>query len=307
MTATQRGAVWSRGRLRHTWFGLLTLLGIAERGFFIPYRYAAQILPEDRRRSYDALECLMKDREGAFADFLAEMEGWAAALLALGQACAPGPRWNQVWYPRLDAAAAYTMIRHFAPRRIVEVGCGHSTRFVAQAVRDAGLESEILAIDPAPRADLATLPVTLRRSVVQATPLAAFTDLQAGDFLMIDSSHILVPGSDVDFLFGRVLPLLPAGVIVQVHDIFLPDDYPGAWHWRGYNEQQALLPLLTSGGWEVLFASHYAATRMTDRLAAGPLAALPLPEGAWETALWIRKTAGAPVSRDPGSQNRVLQ
>lgn len=292
MTATRRGDIWSREHLRHTWFGLLTLLGLAERGFFIPYRYAGQLRPEDRSHRYDALENLLRGREAVFADLLTEMEAMLETLLGLGGDPATGPRWNQDWYPRLDAAAAYTLIRHFGPKRIVEVGCGHSTRFVARAVADAGLDCDVLAIDPSPRTDLAALPLRFERSVVQAAPAAAFTELRAGDFLMIDSSHILLPGSDVDFLFGRVLPLLPAGVIVQIHDVFLPDDYPEAWHWRGYNEQQALLPLLASGGWEILFASHYVATRMTERLESGGLARLPLPQGARETALWLRKASG---------------
>ncbi len=298
MTAARRSDIWSREHLRHTWFGLLTLLGLAERGFFIPYRYAGQLRPEDRSHRYDVLESLLRSREAAFAALLTEMEAFQDTLLALDGGSALGPRWNQDWYPRLDAAAAYTLIRHFGPKRIVEVGCGHSTRFVACAVGDAGLDCDVLAIDPSPRANLARLPLRLQRSVVQAAPAASFASLQAGDFLMIDSSHILLPGSDVDFLFGRVLPLLPAGVIVQVHDVFLPDDYPEAWHWRGYNEQQALLPLLASGGWEILFSSHYVATRMVERLEAGGLARLPLPPGARETALWLRKTAGPLAPQD---------
>ena len=55
-----------------------------------------------------------------------------------------------------------------------------------------------------------------------------------------NSSHILMPGSDVDILFNRVLPRLPAGALVHIHDIFLPFDYPAIWGWRNYNEQQGV-------------------------------------------------------------------
>ena len=55
-----------------------------------------------------------------------------------------------------------------------------------------------------------------------------------------------MPGSDVDLLLNRVLPRLPAGVLVHIHDIFLPFDYPPIWGWRAYNEQQGVLPLLTT-------------------------------------------------------------
>ena len=64
---------------------------------------------------------------------------------------------------------------------------------------------------------------------------------------MIDSSHTLVPGSDVDLLLNRVLPALSAGAVVHVHDIFLPDNYPDDWAWRGYNEQLGVAPLLFGG------------------------------------------------------------
>ena len=78
---------------------------------------------------------------------------------------------------------------------------------------------------------------------------------------------------------------------MHVHDIFLPDDYPPDWSWRGYNEQLGFLALITGGDWEVAFASHYVATRMAGELARSVVAALPLPEGARESGLWLRRRA----------------
>ena len=86
-------------------------------------------------------------------------------------------------------------------------------------------------------------------STVQAAPLDAVRRAGAGDVLFIDSSHILMPGSDVDLLLNRVLPRLPAGVLIHIHDIFLPFDYPPVWGWRAYNEQQGVLPLLATGAY----------------------------------------------------------
>ena len=128
---------------------------------------------------------------------------------------------------------------------------------------------------------------------MQTAGLTPFAALAAGDLLLIDSSHILMPGSDVDLIFGQVLPRLPEGVLLHVHDVFLPDDYPAAWAWRGYNEQLAVLPLLFGGGWEVLFSSHYAASRMTAAVASSAVADLPLSAGAFESGLWLRKTGPA--------------
>ena len=154
--------------------------------------------------------------------------------------------------------------------------------------RSGGLTCRHTAIDPAPRADISKLGVDVRRQRLQDLTPEDVTDLQAGDFLLIDSSHILMPGSDVDFLLARVLPVLPAGVLVHFHDIFLPDDYPAAWDWRGYNEQLGVLPLLCDARWEVMFSSHYVATRMAGAVAGSAVAALPLPSEAHETSLWLR-------------------
>ena len=148
----------------------------------------------------------------------------------------------------------------------IEVGSGHSTRVLAKALGGLG---EILAIDPAPRADIAGLPgVRVVPSTVQAAPARAVRPARvAGDVLFIDSSHILMPGSDVDLLLNRVLPRLPSGVLVHIHDIFLPFDYPPIWGWRAYNEQQGVLPLLATGAYAPLFSSVWASQRLGERLA----------------------------------------
>jgi predicted O-methyltransferase YrrM len=266
-------------------FGLSTVLGLARRGFFIPYRYAATLPRPGTLPAYAPIERLFAAAEPRFAEVVAWMDKHADALEAIGGA-PPEPRWGQDWFPRLDGAAAYVMTREKRPRRIVEIGAGHSTRFFARAVADGGLETDIVTIDPAPRADLSGLPVTFHRGVLQDVGASIFEDLQAGDVVFIDSSHILMPGTDLDFFFGRILPLLPPGVILHVHDIFLPDDYPRAWAWRGYNEQSALPPMLSSG-WAPLWSSHYAVTRMADRLAGTVADRLPLPAGAIESSLWL--------------------
>jgi predicted O-methyltransferase YrrM len=170
----------------------------------------------------------------------------------------PEPRWGQDWFPALDAAMLYAMIRHYRPRRIIEIGSGHSTRFAARAVRDEGLATTLLAIDPAPRASLARLSGQVQHLPhrLEECDLALFSQLEARDILFIDSSHILMPGSDVDILLHIILPALAPGVLVHFHDIFLPDSYPAGWRWRGYNESQALGTLLIGTQWSPLFSSH---------------------------------------------------
>jgi len=215
-------------------------------------------------------------------DLLSSIESYSVELEAIGKDAPPAPRWNQDWFPRLDAAAAYAMVRALEPQRIVEVGSGHSTRFLARAVADARLETRITAIDPEPRASLEGLKVRWLRQRVQDTALDVFEALEARDILFIDSSHQLNPGSDVEFLLQKVLPRLAKCVRVHFHDIFLPDPYPLAWAWRRYNEQEAVAPLIDKG-YALEFSSHQV------RQVSGVLARLPLKTGAIESSLWLTK------------------
>jgi predicted O-methyltransferase YrrM len=286
--------------LRETWrrlhLGLATITGWRRAGWFIPYRYADTLPAAGASRAYAAVEQIFDRHRESFTAMLNRIDGLAEALRAVAAGTQPAswsgprPRFDQAWFPTLDSCAAYALVRELAPARIIEVGSGHSTRFLARALADAGGAGAITAIDPAPRADIAALPrVSLVRQTVHGVDTAIFAALAPGDVLFIDSSHILMPGSDVDLLFNRVLPGLPAGVIVHIHDVLLPDDYPRAWAWRNYNEQLAVVPLLTGATYTPLFASHFARTRLADRLAASVVATLPTyPEG-FPTSLWLRK------------------
>ena len=215
------------------------------------------------------------------------IETYASELEAIGSEPPPAPRWNQDWFPRLDAAAAYAMVRNTRPRRIVEVGSGHSTRFLARAVADGGLDTRITAIDPRPRASIQNLGVEWLQTHVETLHHGPFAALGENDILFIDSSHQVKPGSDVEFLLNEVIPRLPAGVRVHFHDIFLPDDYPGQWAWRRYNEQAEVKKLIDAGALRIDFSSHAAGN---GEPLGGVLARLPLVPGAVESSLWLTKT-----------------
>ena len=279
---------------RTTWrrltLGLPTLFGWAQRGYFIPYRYAGTIPDSSARAPFPHIETLFKAAEPVFLDLLKDTNLITDIATRFDGASPPLPRWQQSWFPRLDGLAAYLMVRRHQPARIVEIGSGHSTRFIAAAVQDGALSTQITAIDPAPRADIANLAgVTVHRTTLQQADLAIFEGLGPNDMVMIDSSHIAMPGSDVDILLGRILPGLPKGVLIQIHDIFLPDPYPESWAWRGYNEQLPVATLLAGGGFEPLWSSHWVATRCADILAQNAIGALPLAEGAPESAVWLRR------------------
>jgi hypothetical protein len=279
--------VLSRGLWRRLNLGLPTVLGMTPRGFFIPYRYREQI--PRARPAYAPVRRLFQEHHEVFLDFLASIDEFAGDLLCIDDEPPPAPRWSQDWFPRLDGAAAYTVVRRTRPARIVEVGSGHSTRFFARAVADGEMNTVITAIDPAPRARLDGLEIRMIKKTLELAGEQPFTDLDEGDILSIDSSHVLMPGTDVDVLFNRVLPNLPTGVLVHLHDIFLPDDYPEEWAWRGYNEQLGVGALLLSGEWQVLWSSRYVASRLSAEVSRTVISRLVLPEGAIESSLWLEK------------------
>jgi hypothetical protein len=237
--------------------------------------------PPGHQPPYPIIEAMFAERRPDFLTVLDRVDAEAAELKLLGTLL------DQSWFPSLDAAVAFAQVRAHKPRTIVEVGSGHSTRVLARALAGAG---ELIAIDPSPRADIAGLGgVRILPSTLQAAAPDSFDSLAAGDILFIDSSHVLMPGSDVDLLLNRVMPRLPAGVVVHIHDIFLPFDYPPIWAWRNYNEQLGVLPLLASGVWRPLFSSVWVEHTLADRLARSVVKDLPRPANAIATSLWLEK------------------
>lgn len=268
---------FKRARMR-----LQSVLGQGKQGFFSPYRYAGSVSPLSR---YPEIEAVFEARRDTFTGLLDAADGYAEAMAAF-EGAPPAPRWDQAWFPTLDAVAAYTVVRKNAPMRIVEVGSGHSTRFLARAVADGGKACAITCIDPQPRATMEGLAVTWDRSLLSEAHLPLFDALEPRDIAFFDSSHLLWPGSDVDMIFNRILPRLKPGVIVHIHDVFWPDAYPDHWEWRGYTEQNGLGGWLLSGAYRPVFASRYAATRMAA-MERPLLRRLPRHDAAIDTGLWL--------------------
>lgn len=196
-------------------------------------------------------------------------------------------------YSHADARALFALLRHWQPRRLVEVGSGYSTLLIADVnMRFLDGAMELVSIEPNPRPFLRTLPgvAALRIEPVQSAPWEVFDALQAGDVLFIDSSHVLKTGSDLTHLLTQVLPRLRSGVRIHFHDVFLPDDYPPDWVIRlnrSWNEQYALQALLAANPrYRVLYGTQYALTRCADdaRAAFGDMAGHPYAGG----SLWIQ-------------------
>ncbi len=166
-----------------------------------------------------------------------------------------------------DALVAYCMVRHFQPRLIIEVGSGYSSLVLAEAAAQTNACS-LICVEPFPSDFLSKGFPRLKALVtrkVQEIELDFFSQLEAGDILFIDSSHTVKIGGDVNYLFLEVLPRLKPGVIVHVHDIFLPFDYRRDWvmdEFRFWTEQYLLQAFLSfNSEFEVLLANRYVAYR----------------------------------------------
>ncbi len=163
----------------------------------------------------------------------------------------------------VDALVAYCMIRHFQPELIAEVGSGWSSLVLGQ-VAAKNKNSALICIDPFP-GDVLRKGFPGMRSLIekkiQDIDLEFFSQLGSGDVLFIDSSHTVKIGGDVNYLFLEVLPRLRPGVIVHVHDIFLPFEYRRDWvleEFRFWTEQYILQAFLTfNSQFEVLLANSY--------------------------------------------------
>ncbi len=184
----------------------------------------------------------------------------------------PGQRWP---FRGTDALVAYCMVRHFQPRRIIEVGSGFSSLVLGQAAAK-NKNSSLICIDPFPGELLRNgrIPAlqSLIKTKVQDLDVEFFSQLESGDILFIDSSHAVKIGGDVNYLFLEVLPRLNPGVIVHVHDIFLPFEYRRHWvlnEFRFWTEQYLLQGFLTfNSEFEVLLANYYLSCYHKEHLQA---------------------------------------
>lgn len=194
--------------------------------------------------------------------------------------------WNNWWFCYADAVAMYGLVRHVQPRRYVEIGCGYSSLLLAKALKRNERSCDVTLVEPYPREELLSrLPGdwNIMRTPLQRAPLELFETLGPGDVLFFDGTHVCKTASDVNWLFFKVLPKLRPGVLIHLHDIFLPADYPAQWLLeRGWswNEQFLLQAfLMHNSAYKVLLCLSYLGYRAPEtskkffRLNEAPLGA----------------------------------
>jgi len=204
---------------------------------------------------------------------------------------------GNVSFETVDAEILYCMVRYFRPHQIIEIGSGYSSLLAAEALAkniSEGYQGCFTAIEPYPPEFLRhKLPITIQllEQPVQKVPLERFTSLKSGDILFIDSSHVCKVGSDVHYEFLKILPCLAPGVIIHVHDIFLPAEYPKQWvkDWhRFWNEQYILQAFLSfNSAFEVLWAGSYMHLYHKDKLSNAFNSYDPNQN--WPASFWLRR------------------
>ena len=154
------------------------------------------------------------------------------------------PRWNNGYLPGLDIIGIYTILARFKPKRYVEIGSGNSTRIAHKAFTEQGLSTEFITIDPKPGLEVDQLPNRILRQPFKNIDFDFASELNANDVLYVDNSHRILPNSDSMVFFLEILPRIKRGVIVHIHDIYLPYDYPQFMCKRFYSEQYGLAMFL---------------------------------------------------------------
>lgn len=158
------------------------------------------------------------------------------------------PTFYSRFFTGYDALALYGLIRAHKPRRYIEIGSGNSTHFARIAAADEGLDMHITAIDAHPRRGIRNVADTIVETYLEETDLSIFDTLEANDILFLDGSHRAFMNSDVTIALVEIVPNLKPGVLIHIHDIWIPADYPEHWVQRHYSEQYLLSCYLLSEG-----------------------------------------------------------
>jgi len=160
---------------------------------------------------------------------------YAAELKAIPMESAEGRYgYRNSLFEQGDGECYYSMIRHFKPRRIIEIGAGYSILMAQLAIKKneaevPGYRCNHRCVEPYENAWLSKTDVEVIRTPVESLPSGWMNDLGEGDFLFIDSSHVIRPQGDVLHLYLEVLGQLKPGVVIHIHDIFTPRNYPKQW------------------------------------------------------------------------------
>jgi hypothetical protein len=262
----------------------------------VDYGYKARIRYGAGRPPHPQLHRQIAAGQERYKVFLTELGGLHGDFARIpmgGRYEDAEPFWLNAWFPPLDAMALTGVLAKANPDRFVEIGSGVSTKFARRAARLYGLRTKLISIDPQPRNEIDALCDQVIRWPLEDCRPEMFDVLAPGDILFLDSSHRAFQGSDVTVFFLEILPRLKPGVIVHIHDIYLPDDYIAGHVRRLWNEQYLLATalLFAPDAFEILFPAWFVGqdpdvrAHAESALRHGALADLEL----YGASFWMRK------------------
>src|SRR3569623_1852616 len=196
------------------------------------------------RPPHAGLCSLFSERRADYVEIIRELRALEPWLAAINQQftseAAPQP--GRIGGPitALDSALIYYFVQKHQPATYLEIGSGVTTCFAWRAKQDHGLKTQIVSVDPEPRASIDAICDNVVRNGLETVDVEIFSRLQPGDIVFLDGSHRSFMNSDVTVFMLDILPLLKPGVIVHVHDILLPYDYPEYFKYWYWNEQYML-------------------------------------------------------------------
>ncbi len=225
---------------------------------------------------HQQLLSLIEERKEAYQQLLQQalqLKEFFLSIQTNESTSSTAPVWKNQFFPGLDMVMLYTILSSVKPKKYLEIGSGTSTKLAAKAKAEQQLSFSITCIDPHPRKEITEVADHWFNIPLQQVPLSLFKQLEENDVLFFDGSHLLHANSDVQWFFMEVLPILKKGVIVQIHDIYLPYDYPQNMCDRFYAEQYMLATALifNPGKFEILAPGFYMSEDKTLKQILEPL------------------------------------
>lgn len=223
--------------------------------------------PEPRygygRPPHPELYRIIAENEAKYEDVLGRLLEYTQDYLCIPRT-APAddptaPAWINRGIGAFDALQIYGFLCMYDPANYYELGSGASTAFARRAIDDHSLKTRILSFGPNPRYEIDAICDYACRLPLEKTDLSLFDDLADGDIIFVDDGHRVFENHGPTVFFLDIFPRLKKGVIVGVHDIFLPYDYPPEWLRLYYSEQYLLAAYLLANSerYEVLLPCKY--------------------------------------------------
>ncbi len=207
----------------------------------------------------------------------------------------PEPAWTGIPYSPFDLLTLYSIIRTNKPKRFIEIGSGATTCIAHKAIKKNGGNTKIISIDPEPRAEIDAICDEIIREGLECCDLTIFDRLEPGDILFFDGSHRSFVNSDVTVFFIDVLPRIKPGVVIHIHDITIPWDYPSMflpWYWN----EQYLLHIYLMGNMQRIIplapTAFICRFPMFEKFFSEPVLDIDIPLKDWQGggAFWFTHT-----------------